>query len=123
MTRVFLVLFDATLCEKIRSVFQLQDDFAISGGVRNGVEAMETAAESIPDLILMETDVPPFTGFELVDQIKRTMPKVPIFIFAEQQFQQVEKEARFHGINAVFHKEEDFDSLLMNVRAECGLEN
>jgi chemotaxis response regulator CheB len=121
MTRVFLILGDAKLCERLRGVFQLEGDFAVSGGVRSGVEVVEKAAESIPDLILMETEVPPFAAFELADQIKRTMPMVPIFIIAERQTWQVEKEARLHGINAVFDKEDDFSSLLMNARVECGV--
>jgi hypothetical protein len=49
------------------------------------------------------------------------MPDVPVFLVAEKNGVEVEKEALACGIDAVFEKNHDFTSLVMNARAVCGL--
>jgi hypothetical protein len=50
------------------------------------------------------------------------MPEVPVFLVTEQPTVEAEKEALSRGIDAVFEKDHDFTSLVMNARVVCGVE-
>ena len=78
--------------------------------------------ELLPDLVVLETQILPMDGFEVAETLKLIMPEIPLFLVMEQHCLETEKEALSRGIDAVFAKEDDLTSLLMNARAICGLE-
>ncbi len=119
MHRIFVASSDRAYCDKLLDCFQSQADFDVCGKARNGVEAIKKVASCLPDLILLETEIAPLTGFKVADAIKSSMPTVPMFLIAKEPITLIEKEAWNHGISAVFEKEDDLTSLLMNARAVC----
>lgn len=122
MPRVFLSCGNAALCELLRNSFQVQDDFVLCGEADNGIEAIKKTMELTPDLVVVEKEMSPLDGFEVAEAIKLIMPEVPVFLVSEQPTVETEKEALSRGIDAVFEKDHDFTSLVMNARAVCGLE-
>jgi DNA-binding NarL/FixJ family response regulator len=121
MPRVFLTCRDPILCEALRNSLQAQGDLVICGEAKSGVEAIKNAMELLPDLVILEKELSPLDGLEVAEALRLIMPDVPVFLVAEENGVEVEKEALACGIDAVFEKDYDFTSLVMNARAACGL--
>jgi DNA-binding NarL/FixJ family response regulator len=70
---------DHTLFLKgIESLLSYKSGFDIVGTARDGLEAIEIARKTIPDIILMDVDMPRCNGLEAVRHIKREMPQIKI---------------------------------------------
>jgi CheY-like chemotaxis protein len=46
----------------------------------NGSEAMQLVQENVPDLIVMDINMPNMSGFEVAQQVKQEFPFIPIII-------------------------------------------
>jgi DNA-binding NarL/FixJ family response regulator len=61
------------------------------------------------------------TGLQLAQELRGMMPRLPIFMLIADYNIHVEKEALSMGIDAVFSKLEDLETLSENARAVCGI--
>jgi DNA-binding NarL/FixJ family response regulator len=120
MLRVFIACSDAFLFESLCKAFEGERDFEVCGDARDGVEAITRSIKLNPNLVILEMELPLRDGFEVAESLKQTMPEVPIFLVTERHNAQEEKEALSHGIAAVFEKDLDCKSIMMNARATCG---
>jgi DNA-binding NarL/FixJ family response regulator len=120
MTRVLLVCSDAVLLDSLRNSFRTKDDFDVCGDAKDRVEAIGKVMKLFPDLVILEMELLLRDSFETAEELKLIMPKVPLFLITGRHGAQAEKEALSHGIDAVFEKNHDFTSLVMNARAICG---
>jgi two-component system vancomycin resistance associated response regulator VraR len=64
----------------IRAAVEGLTDFRVCGEARNGVEAIEKAAELKPDLVVMDLAMPLMNGLEASTVLKKSMPGVPIVL-------------------------------------------
>lgn len=74
-----LVVDDHVLFRKgMGSIMSLNKDIEVVGEAGDGVEALEKARETMPDIILMDIDLPRCNGVEATRLIKQEMPYVRI---------------------------------------------
>ncbi len=64
----------------IAAVLAARPEFEIVGEAGDGLEAIEHARETVPDVILMDINMPKCTGLEAVKAIKEEMPHVHIIM-------------------------------------------
>jgi DNA-binding NarL/FixJ family response regulator len=69
--RILLVDDHAVVREGLRAFLGLQDGFEIVGGVADGQEAIERAAETAPDVILMDLVMPRLDGVSAMRELRR----------------------------------------------------
>ena len=55
-----------------------QPDFEVVGEAGDGVEAVERAGRIMPDLVLMDVDMPVMDGLAATERIKATLPSITI---------------------------------------------
>jgi DNA-binding NarL/FixJ family response regulator len=122
MPRVFLACHDIAFCKKLRISFQSEGGFDVCEAEKNTVEAIQKAVGLQPDLVILETELSPTKDFYVAEAIKLIWPKVPLFLVTHEPSPLSEKEALSRGVDAVFEKENDLTSLLLNARAAVGLE-
>lgn len=67
--RVLVVDDDALVREAYRSFFSAQTDFILVGEARDGAEGVESYATLLPDLVLMDLQMPGTSGIEATKQI------------------------------------------------------
>jgi DNA-binding NarL/FixJ family response regulator len=80
-TQRILLVDDHILFRKgVASVLALQTGWQVVGEASNGREALERARELVPDIILMDINMPECDGLEAVKSIKREMPHVCIIM-------------------------------------------
>ncbi len=76
--RVLLVDDHALLREGLTGLLNAQPDFEVVGEARNGAEAIERTRDLMPDLVLMDVDMPVLDGVAATQAIKATLPYVTI---------------------------------------------
>jgi DNA-binding NarL/FixJ family response regulator len=78
--RVLLVDDHALVREGIAGLLATQPDIEIAGEAEDGFQALEQARATMPDVILMDIEMPRCDGLEATRLIKREMPYVKIVI-------------------------------------------
>jgi len=122
MPRVFLTCGDAAFCETLRNSFLAEGNFEICVEQRNGIEVVMEAIGLFPNLVILGMETSPIDDFQVAEALKLSMPEVGIFLVTKLRGMEAEKEALSHGIDAVFERGDDLNSLVMNARAVCGLD-
>jgi len=75
---VLLVDDHALLREGLAGLLNAQPDFEVVGEAANGQEAIARTGELMPDLVLMDVDMPVMDGLAATQAIKATLPYVTI---------------------------------------------
>lgn len=101
------------LCE----LFKSEADFDVCGEAENGREAIETAQELHPDLIVLDLSMPVMNGIDAARVLSRLMPTVPLIVFSEYSDVFSEEEARSAGVSALVSKSEHISVLVGKARA------
>lgn len=76
--RILLVDYHALLRDGLAGLLNAQPDFEVVGEAQNGAEAVERTAELMPDLVLMDVDMPHMDGLVATERIKAALPYVTV---------------------------------------------
>lgn len=76
--RVLLVDDHALFRDGMSRLFSYEDDFEVVGEASSGEEALELARALIPDLVLMDIDMPGIGGLEAIRTLARELPIVTV---------------------------------------------
>jgi len=80
-----------------RSTIGQQPEFQIVGESSDGLEAVQSAAELQPDLILLDIGLPELNGIEAARRIRELSPKSKILFFSENRSLEIVGEALSTG--------------------------
>ena len=64
----------------LKQIFQQVADFEVVGEASNGSELLEILSRSVPDVLLMDLDMPGISGSELIERIRVSWPGLPLLI-------------------------------------------
>jgi DNA-binding NarL/FixJ family response regulator len=103
--RVLVVDDYAAFRETVRQVFAPDSQFVIVGEAASGHEAVITAAQTEPNLVLMDMRLPDMTGLAAAATIKDRQPQVIILILSSDWSPAYERRARAIGITARLAKQ------------------
>ena len=114
--RVFLVDNYTLYREGVRTALSREDDIEVVGGGNEGQEALFEFKELSPDVVIFAPAVFSFDGLELVRQIRRESPIVPIIVIASREDEEYLFLALRAGAAAYFTREIDPAELSQAVR-------
>ena len=80
MLRILLVDDHVLFRKGLTALLGSRPDIQIVGEAKDGLEAIDAAREFLPDVILMDVNMPRCDGLEATRRIKREMPHVKIVI-------------------------------------------
>jgi len=95
---------------------QEEDDMEIVGQASDGHAAVRKAKELLPDVVIMDIDMPTLNGIEATREIHREVPGVRVIALSMHATKPYIKEILRAGSSAYLHKDCEFDELLRAVR-------
>ena len=122
ISTVLIVDNDDSFRKVLRTLLEQGGGFDLCVEARSGTEAIEKSGHLLPNLVILDFSLPGMNGLQLAQKLWEIMPRLPIFMLTADHNVRVEKEALSCGIDAVFSKAEDLETLLPNARAVCGIE-
>ena len=102
--------FVKTLTERVR-IRGLDADFALSGEA-----ALAMLTDSLPDVMVLDLKMPGMEGLEVLRQVRRQHPKLPVLILTGHGSERDKAEARRNGAFDYLQKPTDIDTLIERIR-------
>ncbi len=118
--RVLSVDDNAPLRASLRAIFQLEDDMELVGEAANGQEGLELAGRLLPDVVLLDIDMPVMNGLEAGRHVKRRWPQIKLVYFVAEAIWQ--SEALDLGADAFLLKETPIGAVIETIRRVTGRE-
>jgi DNA-binding NarL/FixJ family response regulator len=85
---------------RLRSFLDLIPGFSIVAEADNGLDAVEKAAQLLPDVVLLDIGMPFMNGIEAAPQIRRVSPKSKIIFLTQEHDKDIEAAALATGAAA-----------------------
>jgi DNA-binding NarL/FixJ family response regulator len=108
--KVFIADDHALFREGLAGIIESQEDMEVIGEAADGMEAIVKAQELVPDLILMDIQMPGCDGLEATRQLKQALPEVTIIMLTvrddeEKLFQAIRYGAQGYLLKSIHSKE------------------
>jgi DNA-binding NarL/FixJ family response regulator len=117
MVRSILIVDDSpTVRQALCEIFNSEEDFDVCGEAANGQEAIETAQQLHPDVIVTDLSMPIMSGLEEARVLKQLMPTVPVIIYTAHSDRFIEREAQAAGAYALVSKSDPVATLIAAAR-------
>jgi chemosensory pili system protein ChpA (sensor histidine kinase/response regulator) len=120
-TPYVLVVDDSLTVRKITSRLLVREGFE-AGTARDGVDALQMLAERMPDIILLDIEMPRMDGFEFAKTVKSDpkLGRIPIVMITSRTAQKHRARAAEIGVEAYLGKPYQEDELLKQIRELIG---
>jgi len=102
--------------ENIRKLLQFESDIEVVGAARSGKEAIEFVAETRPDVVLMDINMPDMDGITATEIIRKQNPYVQVVILSVQGDQNYMRRAMLVGARDFLTKPPMADELTSTIR-------
>lgn len=117
-----LIVDDYSLMRRaVREVIEKEDDLTVVAEACNGQEAEAQAAQTQPDVILMDMDMPDCSGFEATEKVLACSPQSRVIIFTAIHKDQHVFQAIQRGAMGYITKDIEPDALVHAIR--CAARN
>jgi pilus assembly protein CpaE len=116
LIKVLIVDDIAETRENIRKLLQFEADFEIVGAARNGFEGIELAKELVPDVILMDINMPDIDGITATETIRKEVPHSQIVILTVQADPNYMRRAMLAGARDFLTKPPSVDEMIGAIR-------
>ena len=97
--RILIADDDAAIRRLLRRVIETHADWTVCADARDGLEAVDKAAELRPDVVVLDLAMPDMNGLQAAREISRQDPEIPMLLLTVQQ---VSKELTSQARNAGF---------------------
>ncbi|MBN1584442.1 MAG: response regulator transcription factor, partial [Anaerolineae bacterium] len=101
----------------VRKAIECEADIEVVGEAGDGIVALAEAIELIPDLILMDMEMPYSDGLQAISAIKRELPEVKIIMLTVYDQDEHLYEAIRHGADGFLSKNMRAGEILASMRA------
>ena len=111
---------------RLRSFLELLPGFRVVGEAADGVEAVEKAAQLLPDIVLLDIGMPLLNGIEAAPRIRRASPESGIIFLTQEHDSDIRAAALATGSAAYLLKstpaselKRTIESVVLNRFQEC----
>lgn len=112
-----LIADDQTLMrDGLSTIIELEDDMEVVAEAPNGLLAYEKSCELLPDVILMDIQMPLMDGVEATRIIKKAHSQISIIMLTTFENDQYVLEALKHGANGYLLKSINSETLISSIR-------
>ncbi len=116
-TRIVLVDDEAMIRAGLRMLLEVQPDLEVVGEAADGVQAVEVAARTAPDVVLIDIRMPRLDGIEAARRILAARPATKVLVLTTFDEDEHVSAAVRAGVNGFLLKVSPPEQLLEAVRA------
>jgi len=104
LVRILVVDDNPTVRHYIRAILEQQSSWQVCSEARSAGEALERVRELVPDLVLLDFQMPGQNGLEVAREIQNQWPAIPILLVTVHLSAQLAQAAEAVGIRGVCPK-------------------
>jgi DNA-binding NarL/FixJ family response regulator len=110
--RVFIVDNSAIIRERLVSLLADLQDVEVVGSAEDAVAAIESIRLMMPDVVIMDIQMPGGSGFNILQDIRQNRLPAVVIIFTNSPFPQYRQRFIEAGADFFLDKSTEFDKLL-----------
>jgi DNA-binding response OmpR family regulator len=118
--KILLIDDDKTLCEVLGEELE-QENYSVTCSF-SGKDGLSRLSLGTYNLVILDYNMPEMDGYEVLVQVKRIFPMMPVMIITGDADSEVQKKFVDIGANDFVKKPFEFEEFLMRVR-QCMLKN
>ena len=103
--------------EGVRDALAGNADIDVIGDVTNGQEAIEMVETLVPDIVLVDINLPGIGGLEVTRKVRHAQPHVAVIILSDREDDEQLFDATRVGAAAWLSKDSSGSDLLTTIRA------
>jgi DNA-binding NarL/FixJ family response regulator len=124
MVKLMLVDDHSMVREGLKQLLELDEEFVVSLEASDGVQCMEILEKGeIPDVLLLDINMPNMSGLQVIEEIKKRKIKVKIIILTVHNEVEYLLKAVELGIDGYVLKDSNLDELKKAVTTVCSGES
>ncbi|PHM20619.1 MAG: DNA-binding response regulator [Curvibacter sp. PD_MW3] len=120
MIRLLVADDHAIVRSGLKQVFSLAPDLEVVGEAINGNEVLAFLRQQVPDLLLLDINMPGLSGPDLIARVKAHWAGLPILVLSMHNEVQVAARVLKAGANGYVTKDSEMDVLLGAIRRVAG---
>jgi len=110
----------AVVREGLKHILAMTADLCVAGEASSGGEASKMSMSGAWDIVVLEIAMPDSGGFNLLGQLKRNRPGLPVLVLSTLAEEQYGVHALRAGASGYVHKSASADELLKAIRKVAG---
>lgn len=110
--RILLVDDHQLIIDGLKGFFENHATYKVVGEANDGEEAIRITPALMPDVILMDVEMPKITGIQTCEEIKRTYPQCKVIIVSMHQEKELIKKLVERGADGYLLKNASRDEVL-----------
>jgi pilus assembly protein CpaE len=103
-------------CNNLQRLLELEEDIQVVGTASNGEEALQFAKVLLPDIVLMDINMPVMNGIQTTEQMTIELPQTAIIMLSVQAEQEYIRQAKAAGASEYLIKPPSIEALTQAVR-------
>lgn len=115
--RILIVDDDALICDGLKIILEMEEDFQVLGIAHNGNEAYNLCSRLHPDLVLMDIRMPECDGVLATTKIKQKYPDIKVVILTTFKDTEYISSALKCGAEGYILKSQKAESIIKSIRA------
>lgn len=118
MKKISVLLVDdhTVVREGLCALLKLSEDIQVIGQAENGQQAVQMAASTPPDVVVMDIVMPLMNGLEGTRQILKAVPKTKVLVLSSYSDDDYVKQLRDAGATGYLIKQTAADNLVLAIR-------
>lgn len=113
--RVLIVDDHAMVRQGLRSILETYPDLEVIGEAATGIEAVESAVNNQPDVVVMDINLPGLNGIDATRRIKKEAPNTVVIGLSVQYSSQTDAALMEAGASALLSKEQATEDLYRTI--------
>lgn len=116
MIRIFIADDHPLIRKGLKEIFEVEDDMKIIGDASSANEALGKIDKSKPDILITDLSMPGRSGLDLINDLKRLFPKLPVLILTMHPEERFAVRALKTGACGYLTKDTNPEELIKAVR-------